>query len=95
MKGMTPDHSRESRCYTCKSATIVKGYAESQQIIECSALSCRVPFPVYECSAYKHKLELTLYQLMSMGQIVEKKDNKIGFRPLTREEINSGYDTFD
>lgn len=87
---MTPNHSQESKCLTCKHASIARGFAESQMRVECSMFG-RMRYPIYECSDYRHKLALTLYQMMGMAKVIEKKDGQIGFRNLTKAEINEDY----
>lgn len=89
-KGDTPQHSREPRCVTCRHATIIQGYSIEQHSTRCSMFG-RIPFPVYECSEYTHKNQLTLYQMEKLATIIEHKDNKIGFRKLTREERTDDF----
>jgi len=86
-KGDTPNHSREPKCLSCSNATIIKGFAESQVRMHCGHYG-RIPFPVYECSAYKHKLDMSLFDMGGMATILEPKKDGIGFtsRKLSREE---------
>lgn len=78
-KGDTPNHSQQSKCLSCKQAAIIRGFAESELIVRCSVLERMIPFPVYECSWYEHKLDPDLHELKAIAYILENKDSKIGF----------------
>lgn len=55
--GGTPRGS-ESRCDTCRFARVIKGYAESEQIVICDRYfdPMRIPFKVYDCTEYSNRL---------------------------------------
>jgi hypothetical protein len=81
----TPIHG-ESKCLTCRYATITKGFAESQYRVYCHELGARVGWPVSECTGFSLKGELNLSQLEAMAYILEEKSGKYGFRPLKDTE---------
>lgn len=83
--GDTPDHSQEPLCLSCKYAVVQRGYAESQIEIRCQQMNERViPFPIYECSYYLHKMERELHELERIAYILERKGSVIGFHPPRR-----------
>ncbi|HMD21393.1 MAG TPA: hypothetical protein VKH40_13790 [Alloacidobacterium sp.] len=77
---------KESLCRTCRYASILLGYSESEEEIRCgyfSALPRLVPFPVSRCSDYLNKLAPTLYELEKIAFIIDVKDvkatSRVGF----------------
>lgn len=92
---MTPDHGRPSKCLTCTHASVIKGYAESEQIIRCAILRKQVPFPVYDCSDYELRQTMSLNQLWNMAYLIKaNKSGVIGFTTprRLREDYNDEYD---
>ena len=78
---------KESLCRTCRYASILLGYSESEEEIRCgyfSALPRLVPFPVSRCSDYLSKLVPTLYELekiafiIDLNKVVESKIDGFG-----------------
>lgn len=76
----------KSLCRTCRYASILLGYSESEEEIRCgfySALPRLVPFPVSRCSDYLSKLAPTLYELEKIAFILDVKDvkatSRVGF----------------
>jgi hypothetical protein len=77
---------KESLCRTCRYASILLGYSESEVEIRCgyfSELPRLVPFPVNRCSDYLSKLVPTLYELEKIAFIIDVKDvkatSRVGF----------------
>lgn len=72
----------ESLCKTCRNATRVQGFAESQEIIHCESLNKVVPFPVFKCSEYRDRMHPTEWEFKQMAWILRSKgDRLIGFVP--------------
>lgn len=77
---------KESLCRTCRYASILLGYSESEEEIRCgfySALPRLVSFPVSRCNDYLSKLTPTLYELEKIAFIIDVKDvretSRVGF----------------
>lgn len=77
---------KESLCRSCRYASILLGYSESEEEIRCgfySALPRLVPFPISRCSDYLSKLAPTLYELEKIAFIIDVKDvkatSRVGF----------------
>lgn len=72
-----------SLCNTCRNAHRVRGLAESQEMVFCSANSShekRVPFPISKCSMYDDERLPSLYEMKEIAwQIVTKPNRQIGF----------------
>lgn len=86
-QGDTPNHGREPKCLSCKYATIVRGFAVSEIYIRCQELAIEVPFPVYECSTYMHRLETEKWEMEQIAYILRRKGATVGFHaPKNRTE---------
>lgn len=83
---LTPDHGKRPLCETCENATWVRGFAESQEIMECAQFG-KVPFEVYDCSEYELRGTMTRYEMEQMAYIIERKFGRfIGFKKPKRDE---------
>ena len=77
---------KESLCRTCRYASILLGYSESEEETRCgfySALPRLVPFPVSSCSDNLSRLVPTLYELEKIAFILDVRDvkatSRVGF----------------
>jgi len=82
--GGTPQ-GNESRCDTCLYSRIVKGYAQSEQIVMCDRiydLPMRIPFKVAECSDYLDRRLPSFDELekIALDITVERGRKVSGFR---------------
>ena len=95
-RGDTPPDHGKNLCDTCNNATIIRGHAASQILVNCGAISFgsrrgMVPFPVSSCTAYEPRQTLSLHEMERMAYVLENKDGKYGFRRLSKEERHDLY----
>ena len=81
--GGTANHSNSTLCSSCRHATIVKGRALRDEIIECSCLDddTRITFAVTSCTQYSDRSRPSLYDMEDLAWILrtDKKTKTIGF----------------
>jgi len=91
--GGTASSDEKSLCLSCKRATIIRGQALDEEIIECGALSGggdrlsgggdRIRFKVTSCNAYRDSAQPSLQDMQELAWVL-KTDNRtrtIGFVP--------------
>lgn len=73
----------ESLCETCIYGLVLRGKAESEQLMLCTHCTpvLRVPFPVRECSEYSDRGVPSLYSMEKIAMILlqEASARKMGF----------------
>ncbi len=73
----------ESRCDTCRNASIIQGFAESERIVLCGRYDppLRIPFQVAECTQYDDKRQPVLWELQQIAWNVRARETtgKSGF----------------
>jgi hypothetical protein len=84
IRGGTVKHGEEPLCHTCRYATIVRGTALRDEIIECGQLSCRhqrITFPVTFCTKYLSTQHPSIREMEEMAWVLrsDTKKNTIGF----------------
>ena len=82
IKGGTPIGSA-SLCKTCRSAQIMTGYRESEQLTICNWVDpCMVvPFTIYDCSNYYDKNRPSWKQMEDLAiDVVPDPLKKVGFK---------------
>ena len=84
IRGGTANQGEGPLCHTCRYATIVRGSALRDEIIECSQLSDRnqrITFPVTFCTRYMNAQHPTLLQMEDIAWVLrsDTKNNTIGF----------------
>jgi hypothetical protein len=84
IRGGTVDHGEPSLCLTCRWATVVKGAALRDQIVECGQLSHghnRITFAVTSCTGYVDRRRASLREMEEIAWILrsDPKKNQIGF----------------
>ena len=86
VKGGTPIGDPSNHlCQRCDHSQIIKGFAAGHEIVYCSYFNEKLPWPVYECSVFKRKGELSLQALGDMAKLIDiKVEKKMGF--VTEEE---------
>ena len=80
----TVKHGSTPLCHTCRFATIVRGVALRDEIIECSQLSSRqsrITFPVTFCSKYVSGNHPSIREMEEIAWVLrsDTKKNTIGF----------------
>jgi hypothetical protein len=88
-KGEPPterDHTK-SLCETCRSAVLLHGHGESEQLHYCQWLERPLTFKVARCSRYKSELEMTVHEMQDIAWILRPDENrqKYGFHPPERK----------
>jgi hypothetical protein len=71
-------------CHTCRNATIVRGSALDDEIIECADLAWgrgRITFPVTYCTSYSDRRQASLRDMEKIAWVLrtDPKRNQIGF----------------
>ena len=84
VRGGTVKHGEAPLCHACRFATIVRGVAQRDEIIECDQLSCRqqrLTFPVTFCNRYVNAQHPSLRELEEIAWVLrsDTKKNRIGF----------------
>ena len=85
VKHGTPIHHKPSLCLSCRNATVVKGLAESEMIVYCSALPARYDIlhhSVDQCSKYddrRHPPPLAIMSKIAWPIVTDRSGKKIGF----------------
>lgn len=83
IRGGTVNHGQEPLCHTCRYATIVRGPALRDEIIECAHLSedQRITFPVTFCTKYISTQHPTLREMEEIAWVLrsDTKKNTVGF----------------
>lgn len=73
----------ESRCDTCRYASIIRGFAESERIVICGRREegLRLSFKVAECTDYEDKRHPTLWEMKQIAWEVSPRTatSKTGF----------------
>ena len=82
--GGTVQHGEPSLCGTCRHATVVKGTALKDEIVECGRLSTphsRIPFPVVSCSGYSDRRQPSIREMEEIAWVLrtDARKNQIGF----------------
>ena len=82
--GGTAQHGEPSLCGTCRHATVVKGAALKDEIVECDRLSSarsRIPFPVVSCTGYSDRRHPSLREMEEIAWVLrtDARKNQIGF----------------
>jgi len=80
----TVRHGDAPLCHTCRFATIVRGVAQRDEIIECGQLSTRqerITFPVTYCTKHVSTQHPSLRDMEEMAWVLrsDTKKNTIGF----------------
>ena len=80
----TVKHGGAALCRTCRSATIARGVAQRDVIVECDQLSCRqqrLTFPVTFCTRYVNAQHPSLRELEEIAWVLRSDTRKhtIGF----------------
>jgi hypothetical protein len=73
----------EHLCLTCAHAQIMRGAAESKEVVHCGYVQRRITFPVAECSNYYRRGQTSIGDLYKTAWILEtsKNSRSIGFVP--------------
>lgn len=84
IEGGTAVHGAPSLCTTCRHATIVRGAALRDEIIECRLLSSddsRIPFIVTFCNGYVDRTHPSIRDMEEIAWVLrsDTKQNQIGF----------------
>lgn len=84
IRGGTANHGEPSLCLTCRWATVIKGIALREEVIECGQLSSdhnRITFPVTFCTGYVDRRRPSLREMEDMAWVLrsDPKRNQIGF----------------
>jgi hypothetical protein len=83
IQGGTADHGEPTLCLTCRFATVVKGRALNQEIIECGKLSDhnRITFAVTSCTACADRRRAALHEMEEIAWILktDPKRKTVGF----------------
>ncbi len=90
IEGGTAEFGQPSLCLSCKSATVVRGATDANQIIRCDTIGTRVDFIVTSCSQYVHKNHPAVWEMEQIAWVLKTdlKRNQIGFvRPSTRRVL--------
>lgn len=68
-------------CDTCSHGQIMRGEAESEEIVLCNFSDMQVPIKVVECSNYEDKLATPLHEMKALAWMVrtDKTGHQIGF----------------
>ena len=68
-------------CPTCSHATVVRGPAESQEIVRCGhyTIDRQVEFPVVECTGYSDKNAISLYDMQQTAWVIDPNRRRFGF----------------
>jgi hypothetical protein len=82
--GGTAPHGEPSLCGTCRHATVVKGAALKDEIVECGRLSTprsRIPFPVASCTGYSDRRQPSIREMEEIAWVLrtDPQRNQIGF----------------
>lgn len=73
-------------CHTCRHATIIRGRALRDEIVDCGLLygeDSRINFPVASCSGYSDRRQPTLRHMEEIAWVLrtDKRKKPIGFVP--------------
>lgn len=84
VRGGTVKHGDAPLCHTCRFATVIRGVAQRDEMIECDQLSYghqRVPFPVTFCTRYVTSQHPSIRELEEIAWVLrtDAKKNTIGF----------------
>jgi hypothetical protein len=101
--GGTSRHGESSLCATCRYATIIKGVALKDEIVECGHLTSpqsRVPFAVVSCTGYSDRRSPSLRDMEDIAWVLrtDARKNAIGFvraRDLGAEDRHALRDPFE
>lgn len=67
-------------CLSCKSVTYIQGHMEKEVIKHCTILGDVVNFLVYNCTDYKNKAAVSLYDMREIAWVLRTdKHQQIGF----------------
>lgn len=84
IRGGTVNHGGEPLCRSCRYATVIRGVAQRDEIVECDQLSFghqRVVFPVTFCTKYVASQHPSLREMEELAWLLrtDAKKNSIGF----------------
>lgn len=83
IRGGTTSDQNTSLCVSCRSATIINGPRQSDQITTCSILgrNARITFSVTSCSDYSDKATPSLWHMEDIAWILrsDPKHKQVGF----------------
>jgi len=83
IRGGTAKNGAPTLCQTCRYATVVKGRALNDEIIECCQLSfrTRITFTVTSCTGYADRRQAALHEMEEIAWVLrsDAKRNTIGF----------------
>ena len=84
IRGGTASHGEAPLCQTCRHATIVRGRALADEIVECANLMfgrARVTFPVTYCTSYSDRRQASLREMEDIAWVLrtDANRNQIGF----------------
>lgn len=82
--GGTARNDEPSLCMRCRYATVVRGAALRDEIVQCSLLSNghgRIPFSVTSCTGYVDRTHPTVREMEEIAWVLrsDPKRNQIGF----------------
>jgi hypothetical protein len=68
-------------CDTCRSGTIMRGAAESAEIVYCGQVESTLPMRIVECSRYDDKAAISVHAMAEIAWVLltDKSGSKIGF----------------
>ena len=84
IRGRTVNEGEPPLCQTCRYATVVRGPALRDEIVECQELMFRrgrLTFPVNYCTSYSDRRQPSVQEMEEIAWILrnDPKRNKIGF----------------
>jgi len=88
----------QTLCPSCSHSTVVRGAAESQEIVRCGhyTIDRAVPFPVVECTGYTDKNEVSLYEMQQIAWVIDTSRRRAGFvAPEKWRDQNPDLDPLD
>lgn len=93
-KRVQNDVTRESLCYTCRYSHVVRGFAESDELVYCDfGYPTRlVPFPVRECTSYGNRNVSELKDMQEIALTVRSAQPAgfVGFAPPKPDGTDDG-----
>jgi hypothetical protein len=83
-------------CQTCRYATVVKGPALRDEIVECERLMFgrgRITFPVTYCTSYSDRRQPSLRDMEQIAWVLrsDPKKNQIGFVPASSLKLRDRF----
>lgn len=81
IRGGTVTDGQQALCHTCRYATIVRGPALDDEIVECAMVEQRITFPVTFCTKYVSSQHPTLREMEEIAWVLrsDTKKKTMGF----------------